>query len=67
MSAYSQSPRSRRLLHVLSVEEVAEILGLSLAAVRRLLLRGELPGRKVGKRWRILRAELEHFLAGGPR
>ena len=51
------------LPQVLAVEDVAEILDLSLAAVRRLLLRGELPGRKVGKRWRILRSRLEEFLA----
>ena len=64
MNVHSQSDTTPKLPQVLGVEDVASILGLSLAAVRRLLLRGELPGRKVGKRWRILRTRLEAFLGG---
>ncbi|MEW6490304.1 MAG: helix-turn-helix domain-containing protein [Thermodesulfobacteriota bacterium] len=47
---------------VLTLEEVAEVLRIKPATARRLLRDGELPARKVGKGWRILRADLERYL-----
>ena len=35
----------------LSVPDMARMFGLSESAVRRLLAREEIPGRKVGRRW----------------
>src|SRR4051794_33568325 len=55
--------RNTELELLLTPEEAARLLGLSLFTVRRLLRLGELPGRKVGKRqWRISRADLEEYL-----
>lgn len=48
---------------VFTVEQVGKLLGIGPAAVRRLLALGQLPGRKVGKRWRILRAAFEQHLS----
>ena len=45
----------------LSVSQVAEELGVSRKTVLRRLRRGELPGKKLGSRWRIPRAELERM------
>jgi excisionase family DNA binding protein len=43
---------------LLSVAEAAELLGLTPRAVRGRLARGELPGRKQGRRWVIPRRAL---------
>lgn len=40
---------------VLSLEELAELLQVKPADVRRLAERGELPGRKIGRSWRFSR------------
>lgn len=42
----------------LTVEEVAELLRVSVRTVQRLLAEGKLPGVRVGRQWRIPRAEL---------
>ena len=52
------------LPETLTVDEVAAVLRISVQAVRRLLRRGELPGVRVGKLWRIPRSALEAFLSG---
>ena len=36
-----------------TAQQVAEILGLSPATVRQLIKRGELPGRQVGRSFRV--------------
>jgi len=46
----------------MTVAEVAERLRVSERTVRQLIMRGELPAIKIGKEWRIARAELEAFL-----
>lgn len=48
----------------LSAEQAAEYLHLHLDTVRRLLRRGLLPGRKVGKEWRIRKPDLDAYLSG---
>jgi excisionase family DNA binding protein len=47
---------------LLSIEEVAEILGLEYKTVYRLIHNGELPAAKVGRVYRIYKADLEAFL-----
>ncbi|MEO0260575.1 MAG: helix-turn-helix domain-containing protein [candidate division WOR-3 bacterium] len=42
----------------LTVEEVAELLRVSTRTVQRLLKEGGLPGVRIGRQWRIPRAEL---------
>lgn len=51
---------------VLGVEEAAELLGVDRDVVERELRAGVLPGRKVGRRWRLpRRALLDHLENGG--
>lgn len=51
----------------LTVEEVAERLRLHPETVRRMLRRGELPGKRLLGQWRISEAELRDYMRqGGP-
>ncbi|HEY6775382.1 MAG TPA: helix-turn-helix domain-containing protein [Thermoleophilaceae bacterium] len=43
---------------VLSTSEVAELLGIPRSTVHELARRGELPARRVGRRWLFLRDRL---------
>ena len=50
----------------LTVQEVAEELGLHYDTVRRLLIAGHLTGYKADlKQWRVTRAALDSFKASG--
>ena len=49
----------------LRVSEVAEALGVDQETVRRALVRGELPGRKLGSTWLVPVRELEAWLSSG--
>lgn len=46
-----------------SIDEVASMLGVNRNTVRRMLIRGELKGLKVGRLWRIKEEDLKEFLA----
>ncbi len=48
-----------------SAEEAAQILGLQPRTVRNYVRQGRLPGVRIGKQYRIARADLEAFTAGG--
>ncbi len=48
----------------LTSEEVAQKLKLHPGTVRRMLARGEIPGRRLGKEWRVSAIELQKFIAG---
>jgi excisionase family DNA binding protein len=48
-----------------SAEEAAQILGLQVRTVRNYVREGRLPGVRIGKQYRIARADLEAFTAGG--
>ena len=50
---------------MLTLEEAAGLLRLPVDAVRARALAGELPGRAFGDEWRISRAALLGWLAGG--
>jgi excisionase family DNA binding protein len=50
---------------VLTPEQVAEFLSVSVSTVYRELRAGRLPGIKVGQQWRTARSVLLDRLAGG--
>jgi len=50
---------------LLTCEEAASHLRLHVRTVGRLLKQGTLPGVKVGRQWRLRRADLDAYLAGG--
>mgnify|MGYP001597479489 CR=1 FL=1 len=58
---------SRQGDEYLTVEEAALALKVDPATVQRELKGGRLPGNKVGRAWRIRRADLREHLKGGPR
>ncbi len=47
---------------ILDAEEVAKFLRLNEQTVKRLANRGELPGFKVGGRWRFKRQDIENYI-----
>ncbi len=49
---------------LLTVKQAAEYLQVHPLTVNRHLNAGNLPGRKVGSRWRIRKEDLEEFSAG---
>jgi len=51
---------------VLDPETAGRFLGIPETSVRELLRRGEIPGAKFGKLWRVARAALEERLRGAP-
>lgn len=56
-----QEPLTRD--NVLSTTEVAELLGIPRSTVHHLARRGDLPARRVGRRWLFLRDRLAAALA----
>jgi excisionase family DNA binding protein len=52
---------------VLTTEEAAELLRVSTKTILALARQGELPGEKVGRAWRFLRAELLEYVRGRER
>ena len=52
---------------VMTVDDVAELLGLKPYTVKEYARRGILPGRKLGRGRRFLRPELEDAIRGLPR
>ncbi len=51
------------MAEVLTVEQAAKKLHVSPHTVREYLRHGMIPGRKLGRSWRILETELESFLS----
>jgi excisionase family DNA binding protein len=51
-------------LRIYSVQQVAQILQLNEAGVRRLIVSGQLAASRVGVLWRITQPALESFLEG---
>lgn len=49
---------------MLTCDEAAEYLRLHPRTVCRLLQQGKLPGVKIGRQWRIVRADLDAHLRG---
>ena len=53
---------SETSVRLLSVSEVAEILKVSNEFVRRLIRQGSIPGRKIGREWRVEESELLKYV-----
>ena len=58
--------RSFEAPEVLDLEEAAELLQVDATDVETLAASGELPGRKIGERWRFSRAAVLRWLAHDP-
>ncbi len=48
----------------LTVEDIAELLQKHPYTVRNMLVRGDIPGAKIGNRWYVTRANFDALLAG---
>jgi excisionase family DNA binding protein len=58
---------SQQTAIVLRIADLAKLLGCSQVAARRMVERGQLPARRIGRRVVILRDELDSFLRALPR
>ena len=54
------------MARILTVEEAAEKLRISAKTTRRMLKMGKLPGRKVGRAWRVVETDLELWSSREP-
>jgi excisionase family DNA binding protein len=52
---------------VLTADEAAALLRVSTKTILALARQGDLPGEKVGRAWRFLRADLLRYVHDGPR
>ena len=50
---------------ILTVEQAAELLQINYETCRRYLNAGKIPGRKIGKQWRVVESDLKRFIAEG--
>lgn len=50
---------------MLTIEQAAEMLHLNPQVVRQYLREGKLPGRKIGRHWRVMEEELTEFVRQG--
>ena len=57
----------RQIDRLLTIEEVADVLGLSPKTIRDWLRTGRLPGAKLGNVWRIRPEALQEFIAKAER
>lgn len=48
---------------VLTVDEASELLRVSVNSIRASLAKGQLPGAKVGREWRLSRHALAEYLS----
>lgn len=48
---------------VMSMEQLAEYLKVSRHTLYKLAREGKMPGQKIGKRWRFLRAAIDDWLS----
>jgi len=50
---------------ILTAEEVAELMKVSHNTARRWIKHGRIPGRKIGRVWRVVESDLIAFVASG--
>lgn len=50
---------------ILTVEQAAEKLQMTPKVIREYLRTGKMPGRKVGRAWRVLESDLENWISTG--
>ncbi|MBI3930008.1 MAG: helix-turn-helix domain-containing protein [Armatimonadetes bacterium] len=65
-SRRSTLPHTDQDREILTAEQAAELLQMSLYGVRQLARSRRLPARKVGREWRFLQSELLHWLRSRP-
>lgn len=53
------------VIAVYTPEQVAEALHCTPRTVYKYLRRGQMPGRKIGGRWRVLEEDLREYIRGG--
>ena len=51
----------------MSPEEAAELVGVSPNVIRAAIARGQLPGAKFGRSYRVLSSDLREYVRGGSR
>lgn len=51
----------------LTIKDVAELFNVHTNTVRRWLRRGQLPGRQIGRSWRVSKAAIDAYLAENPK
>lgn len=54
------------MARILNTEQAAEKLQVKPLTVRKYLRKGLIPGRRLGREWRIVETDLEMFLSGRP-
>ena len=52
------------MARILTVEQAAEKLQLTPKTLRKLLKEGKMPGRKVGRAWRVVETDIERWVGG---
>jgi len=52
------------MARILTVEQAAEKLQLTPKTTRKLLKEGKMPGRKVGRAWRVVETDIERWVGG---
>ena len=52
------------MARILNTEQAAEKLQVKPLTVRKYLRRGLIPGRRLGREWRIVETDLEMFISG---
>jgi excisionase family DNA binding protein len=57
-------PEAKTWPEVMTVDEAADYLRTNERTVRVMLKAGKLPGAKVGRAWRIRRADIDWYLLG---
>ena len=50
---------------ILTVEQAAELLQVSYETARGWIQTGKIPGRKIGRVWRVLESDLLRFISTG--
>lgn len=55
------------MARILTAEQAAEKLQLTPKTIRKLLKEGQMPGRKVGREWRVLETDIERWVSGEQR
>lgn len=63
---YKKPPRKETNTDILSPEQAGEMMGYSTRSIYSKLATGEIPGRKIGNRWFIVREALMSYLSGNP-
>lgn len=54
---------TKQMDEYLTVREVAEALKMSEKTVRRLIRQGKLPGKQIGRAYRVRRSEFDAYMA----